>query len=152
MTELTTNVTGLTTGGTPPVPPENRHPYASWSVERLATQLGGRHIAVYPNGEPELAVPFTVGQPIGDLDTQQFTVLVWEDASVDVARGVDNDTANAAWLALYEGVKARFRIQANISLGEPGAQTRYISGAFDLKGESRVIEIRFTVQIGRNFT
>jgi hypothetical protein len=149
MTELTTNVTGLQVAT---IPTENQHKYASWSVEKLATQQGGRHVAVYPNADAESAEAFTVGSLPGDYDTQRYTVLVWEDASADAVQLVDNDAANAAWLALYEAVKARFRVQANTALGEAGAYTRYVGGSFDLSGMARVITISFTVQIGRTFT
>jgi hypothetical protein len=149
MTELTTNVVGLQVAT---VPVENTHKYASWSVEKLATMANGRHVAVYPNADAETAAPLTVGGNPGDYDTQRYTVLVWEDASIDAARLQDDDTKNAAWLALYEAIKARFRVQANTALGEAGAYTRYVAGSFDLSGMARVITISFTVQLGRSYT
>lgn len=151
MTELTTNVTGLQVAT---VPLENRHPYASWSLELLATQAKGRHVAVFPNADAEGAEGWVTAPT--DLDTARYTVLVWEDASGDAARLQDDDTANAAWLALYEAIKARFRVQANTSgataLGGAGIAVRYRGGTFDMRSSVRVIAIYFETMVAGVYT
>lgn len=151
MADLTTNVVGLQAAT---VPVENQHLYASWSVEMLATMANGRHVAVYPNADVETPIAL-VTEP-ADMDTTRYTVLVWEDASSDVARMQDDDTENAAWLSLYEAVKARFRVKANAagaaSLGGAGNVCRYVGGSFDLKGMVRLINIQFEVRTPGSYT
>jgi len=141
MTELTTNVSGLSTA--------IQHKYAPWSVEEAFAMAGERHIAIWPQGEAEAAVPYTTEPSV--LATQVYSILVWEDASQDIGRLTDNETADKAWLTLAEGIRARLLLKANISLGVVGCDTRYQGVRFDRAGAGRMMEVSFRVQLGYSY-
>lgn len=143
VTELTTNVAGLTSAIV--------HKHASWSVEALTAERGERHLAIWPEDEAESLEGLTTGP--ADLATQNFVVLVWEDASTESGRLMDDDTANAAWLDLHEAIRARFLTTANIRLGSSAIMdTRYRGAAFDMVGLVRTMAMRFTVRLPLTWT
>lgn len=145
MTELTTHVAGLADA--------KQHLYAPWSPEALYAETGERHIAVWPQGDPELVQGLVAGSPPADLATQSFAILAWEDASVDSSRRQDDDTANAAWIALYEAIRARLYVQANARLGDAQIMdTHYRGGVLDAQDTKRVLSLRFEVRIPISFT
>lgn len=142
--ELSDHVTGLEDAV--------QHLFGSWSRELLVVAAAERHLAVYPNGEPEVAVPFITGTPAADQITQRYTILVWEDAAAETARAYDDDEANLAWLQLYEAIKARLYVQASSALGLSDGYTRYAGGSFDMRATVRVIQINFSVRVPQSFT
>jgi hypothetical protein len=134
------------------VPVKNRHVYAEWSAELLQAFTDERHVAVYPNGDPEVVHGATVGSLPSDDVLSSYTIVVWEEAASEATRLYDDDVANAAWLALYEAIRARLYVQANVSLGQTNSYTRYQGGAFGMKGAVRWMELRFTVGSYLSFT
>lgn len=145
MTELTTNVAGLTTA--------KQHLYAPWSPEALYAEAGERHVAVWPQGDPEVVQGLVAGTLPAELATQSFAILCWEDAGADLVRRQDDDTANAAWLALYEAIRARLYVQANARLGDAQIMdTHYRGGVLDSSDTKRVLSLRFEVRVPIAFT
>lgn len=138
VSELTSNVSGLSTAIT--------HKYAPWSTEFLYAERGERHLAVWPNGEPEVVDNLLVDG--STLAEQSYTIAVWEDTGGDAERFVENPTADKAWLALYRGIRDRLYVTANNQLGSSEIMaTRYRGGAFDRSGHLRAMEIRFAVAV-----
>jgi hypothetical protein len=129
-----------------------QHGPAPWSLELLSpTPTTERHIAVYPLGDPEVFRRFTIGTPPGDYVHDAYGIMIWE-SSADMSRLVDDDDANAAWIGLFEQVRDRFFIQANIALGEPGSYAHYIQGTFGAWSTGRVIQMTFSVEYPKSFT
>jgi hypothetical protein len=143
ITELQANVTGL---DTTTVPSANVHRYAPWSVEAMAANAGERHLAIWPQGEAETIQHATVGQFPGDWITANFLITVWEEAGLESSRLKDDATANAAWLTLHEGIRARLFVQANTNLGVTGGYTEYHGVSFEMVGEIRVMVVRFSAR------
>ncbi len=122
------------------------HLYAPYSVESLETSTTERHLAVWPEGEAESAIPFTTSP--ADLLEQSYVVLVWEDASEEATRRRDDEQANADWLDLHEAIRARFLTKNNIRLGDPNIMdTRYQGASLEMIGARRVIAVRFRVRL-----
>jgi len=144
MADITSTVTELT-NATP-------HLYAPWSPEYLGDAGKGRHIAVWPEPNPEEVIPAVVGSPPSDFLIDTYNVIVWESAAADVTRIADDKAANAAWLDLFEAVRARFYVQANTSVGVTGGYTRYVGGNFGIRGTVRFFSLVFTVRVPRDFT
>lgn len=141
MTELAA-VSGLTTAV--------QHKYAPWSVEALYVEAGERHLAIWPEGDPESRRQMTTDG--ADEITSSYVVTVWEDAATDSTKLKDDDAANVAWLALYEAVQSRFYVLANLALGETGSDVHYEGGAFGLTGGTRFFSIRFTKRRYKSMT
>jgi hypothetical protein len=125
------------------------HKYAPWSTEQLVND-GKRHAAIWPAASQPAPDPLTT-QP-SDIQTTTYVLVVWEDASLEGELRFDDDTANAAWLNLTAAIEARFRVQANTSLGETGGYTRLGSLAWSLQGQVRVLMLQFTVRVDAVFT
>ena len=138
VTDLTTNVSGLTTAVT--------HRYAMWSAELLYTERDERHLAVFPTGEPEVTGPLLVDGSV--LAEQSYSILVWEDTGGDVERMVENPTDDEAWLALYRAIRDRLFLTANNQLGSSEImKTAYRGGSFERSGKLRLMELRFAVAV-----
>lgn len=152
LTQLQAYVSGLDTGT---VPAARVHRYAAYSRELLHADQAERHLAVFPSGDaPESVTGFTTAP--SDAAIEAYTVVVWEDASSDAARLIDDEVSNAAWLALFEAIRARFYVQANVAgaaaIAGAGTFTRYRGGSFDLVGTVRYMSFEFTVRIERVYT
>jgi hypothetical protein len=142
MADLVVNVPGLLNAV--------QHGPAPWSVEMIYGKLGERHLTVFPAGDPESFRRFTIGTPPGDYVTDTYGIMIWE-AAVDMTRLVDDDTANAAWVQLYQDVRDRFFIQANIAMGEAGAYTHWVGGQFGQWSSGRLITASFNVEVPKSF-
>lgn len=134
MTELTTHISDLGDA--------TQHLYASWSSAAVADSAPGLHIAVWPEGDPDVATQYATDGT--DEVVTSYQVQVWQGATAEATRVYDDDDANRAWLALYEAVKARFYLRANLGLGDTGSKVHYEGGKFDTLGDKRVFAIRFT--------
>jgi hypothetical protein len=139
-------VSGLTTA--------LQHKYASWSPEQLHAERDERHLAVWPNGEAlDSREPLTT-EP-ADLVATAYTVLIWEDAASESTRLYDDDTANQAWLALYEAVQLRFYIWASVAgssaLGGAGLRHQFTGSRMGMVGTTRFMELAFTTYRGVSF-
>jgi hypothetical protein len=142
MDKLTTSISGLTDA--------TQHLYVS-GAGALADSTPGRHIAVFPVGDLAAPDPFVAGSPPAKLATITYQVMVWEGAHSEATRVYDDDDANAAWLALYEQVRAKFYELASQGLGEPGP-VDYAGGAFDSAADKRVFVVSFTKRTVESFT
>jgi len=142
MTELTVHIPGLSDA--------TQHLYESWSSAAVADSTPGRHIAVWPEGDPESRRQFTTDG--ADEVTASYQVMVWEGATAATTRVAEDIDAAAAWLALYEEVKGRFYLKANLGLGDTGSDVHYEGGKFDQKADKRVFAIRFTKRAFQSFT
>lgn len=126
------------------------HLYGSWNPELMYAEAGERHVAVFPNGEPEVAEGLTVTGD--DLAAQTYTILVWEDTSGDAERLVENPDIDQDWLELYEAIRDRFYLSTNGKLGSSDIMaTRYIGGSFDRSGQIRAMELRFVVRVPHTY-
>ncbi len=143
VTELVANVSGLSTA--------IQHKYAPWSPEQLFAQAGERHLAVWPESEPEAVEGLTVTGD--DLATQLYVVLVWEEAAATDGRLQEDDTADLAWLTLAEAIRARFYLSANRALGSNQIMdTRYRGLSFGRPGDMRSMQLVFRVRIPHLYT
>jgi hypothetical protein len=143
VTELQTNVTGLDSAL---IPALRVHRYAPWSPEQFDGERGERHLAVYPQTESEAVEPLLTDGT--KLAFQTYTILVWEDASDEVTRGYDDDTANLAWLTLYEAIRARLFELDNIALGSSEIMdTAYAGGEFGVSGPYRYMFLNVRVRV-----
>jgi len=139
MADLVANVSGLSTA--------IQHKYAPWSPEEFYTEgIAERHVAVWPELDAEVTEPLTTA---GDrMSTQTYAVAVWEDASDTQGRLQDDDTANAAWLTLAEGIRARLMRSASFQLGSASVMsTDYLGTQFDRSGTLRVLRIGFRCRV-----
>jgi hypothetical protein len=109
--DLQANVTSLNTTN---VPAERTHRYYPANPEEQAASSGERHLGVWPEPEAETAERFTTN---GNLLTQNYVVVVWEDASETDSMRRANQTAEAALLDLAEAVRARFHRLAAQTVG-----------------------------------
>lgn len=115
--DLETNVTGLTDASV--------HLYAAWSYEKLQASANERHISIHIL-QDEPTPLFNEGHEL----TQTYEILVWEDASAEGSRRMDDQDANLAWLQLFEEVRARLYVTANESLqGATGVELCWYKGA-----------------------
>jgi hypothetical protein len=143
--ELTATVDGLAD--------VKEHRYAPWSVENLGAVTNERHLAVWPAGEPETTIPYLAGAPPADLATQKFIIAVWEDASAESTRRMDDDQANLDWLDLHEAIRDRLYDLDNQHLGwDQSANVRYQGVVFDVVGSLRVMVITFNTEAFLVFT
>lgn len=148
LTELQTNVTGL---DTTTIPSNRVHLYAPYSFESLSAERAERHLAIWPDGEPETVEGLLSDG--SDLGSQAYTILIWEDASAESARGFDDDTANLAWLTLFEAVRDRLYRSANLRLGSALIMdTKYQGGQFAAAGSNRVMRVSFRVRTVHQMT
>jgi hypothetical protein len=130
------------------------HLYAPWSVERLVAELDERHIAIWPEAEPDAMQNLTTG-PLGPVQmaNENFVIAVWEDARVESIRRIDDEQANLAWLALHEAIRARLTSSANNQLGDTQiSSTRYQGCAFGIEAMCRTLAVRFQVKIPLSYT
>lgn len=142
--DLTANVDGLAD--------VKEHRYAPWSVENLGTVTNERHLAIWPHSEPDVVEGYAAS-PQMDLATERYSILVWEDASEDSSRRMDNEQANMDWLDLHEAIRDRLYELNNRSLGDPQIMdTRYQGVVFGVSGSQRVMELRFQVRVPRVYT
>lgn len=128
------------------------HLYAPWSVENLYAAKGERHLAIWPEADPVSTNPFATGSLPSDLEERRFVIAVWELAAQDVARRMDDDAANLAWLDLAEDIQGRLQVQANTSLGGSGMQTRFDGVTWDVIALYRSMVVRFHVRFPRSYT
>ena len=120
------------------------HRYAPWSLENLYAESGERHLAVWPEIEAETHQPFDTSG--GQMAEQDFICGVWEHVP-DLDRAQDDEEADGAWLDLFELIRARFFVTANVRLGDSNImRTRAVGGSFPVIGSRRVMELRFRVQ------
>lgn len=109
--DLQTNVTALSVAN---VPADRVHRYYPANPEENSARVGERHLGVWPEPEAETAERFTTG---GNMFTQNYLVVVWEDASeTDGTRRADQ-AADAAILDLAEAVRARFHLKSLQTIG-----------------------------------
>lgn len=144
MTDLLT-VSGLTT-----IPAKCQHKYAPWSQDQLVAGTNERHIAIWPEGDPDARRQATTDG--ADEITTSYVVTVWEEAASEATGLYDDDAANIAWLALYEAVRARFYVLANLAIGETGSDVHYEGGAFGMQGAVRFFSVRFSKRYYKLFT
>lgn len=144
ITDLVTHVSALSDA--------KLHRYASWSLEKFIADPGEIHLAVWPEPAPQKVAPFTTGSGVQDYVVTQYGCAIWEDASDEVSRAVDDDEANGIWLDLAEEVEARFRVQANLAMGEDGSLTRLQGVSWGFEGTSRWMVIAFTNEQPVSFT
>lgn len=105
------------------------HRYSPWDPEELIAEAGERHIAVYPVADAaQEAAPF-VTAPGGDLLTETYRVIYWEDAGDESARGISDEEAAGALLELAQATRDRFYVVANLTLSN-ATQVRYIGAVF----------------------
>lgn len=116
------------------------HRYARWSRAAIADSQPGLHLAVWPEGDPDARKSLTSDG--ADEVTTSYMISVWSGATAETERLYDDDDANAAWLELYEKVKARVYIRGNLAIGDPGSITRYQGGRLARAGKKRLFEIR----------
>lgn len=137
----------ITLSGLTAVPAERRHKYTPWSVESTAAAVGERHIAIWPTGDPEVAEPLTADGSL--LGAQAYTVLIWENIGSDTARRVDDETAAASWLTLYETVRTSMLTRTNWQLGSSTIMPHcpYVGGSLDRVGDSRVMSLNMKLVV-----
>ena len=136
------------------VPAKCRHVYASWSPELLQAFTNERHVAVFPNREADTSVRVTTAP--SDVITTLSTILVWEEAASEATGLYDDDTANIAWLALYEAVLARLYVRASTAgssaLGGAGLVHHFRESRMDMVSTVRFMELVFTTERNVSFT
>jgi len=138
VTDLTTNVSGLSTAIT--------HKYAPWSPELFYTEADETHIAVWPDLEAETADALLVDG--SRMAEQTYAIAVWEDAMDTQGRLQEDATADAAWLTLAEGIRTRLMRAASFQLGSSSVMsTDYIGTQFDRSGSLRVLRIAFRCRV-----
>lgn len=119
--DLTTNVPGLRDALV--------HRYMPWDPEELTGEAGEKHLSVFPVADvAQDAVPF-VTAPGGDLLTETYRILYWEDAADESARGIGDEDAAAALLDLAQATRDRFYVIANLTLSDAN-QVRYLGTQF----------------------
>ena len=118
-----------------------QHRYSSWSSAAIADSTPGRHIAVWPEADPEVRRGFTTDA--SDEVLTSYIIQVWEGATAEATRVFEDDDANAEWLALYEAVEDRLYLKSNLAIGDAGSITNYMGGKFDQVGDKRVFALRF---------
>jgi hypothetical protein len=126
------------------------HRYASWSSNAIADTTPGRHLAIWPESQPEVRKGMTTDY--SDEVTTTYAITVWEGATAEMERVFDDDDHNAAWLALFEAVRARLYLKANLAIGDAGSDIHYLAGAFDRIADKRFFVIRFTKRNYLSFT
>lgn len=149
LTDLQSNVTGL---DTTTIPSDRTHLYAPWSMESMAALASERHLAIWPEGEPDVVSGYVAGSPPSDLAEQSYVITVWEDASAESSRRFDDDTANKAWLTLYEAIRARLYVSTNQDKGQTNSLTNYKGGTMAMESMTRMLAIRFTKRSVLSFT
>jgi hypothetical protein len=144
MDELVANVDGLVDAAP--------HLYASWSNENLYAGQDERHIAIWPEAEPEVRAGLVAATKPVDEVAQSYVIAVWEDASAESARSFDDDQANIDFLDLAEDIIARLYVMANDDLGLAGSDVHYQGVQFGPRGPVRAMALRFTKRLYRAFT
>ena len=142
-TELQATVAGLSTTL---VPAARLHKYTPWAVEDLMGSSGERHLAIWPQGEPEVVQRATAAGRPSDIALSTYLIRVWEDASTDTSRIHDDEVAGLAWIQLGEAIRDRLYDADNFQRGGVDA-TFYDGMAFDLRAGKRILEVRFKVRV-----
>jgi len=133
-------VTGL---DTTTVPANKTHLYSPVSVERVVADSGERHLAIWPEADPQVVHGATTDG--SDEITTSYQVMVWQDAAEEMTRSFDDPAVEITWLALYEAIQARLYIRANLAIGEAGSDVRYEGGVPDARqGGNRIMAVRFS--------
>jgi L-rhamnose mutarotase len=136
VTDLTQNVTELAQAIV--------HRYSPWSLEELAASGDERHLAIWPDIEAETAEPLLTIP--SHMLQQVYVISLWEDASDESVRRVDDEASNADWLELFEDIRVRIQRSANLQLGGTDVmKTDYIGGGFPRVSGKRVMELRLRV-------
>jgi hypothetical protein len=105
------------------------HRYMPYDPEVLTGEAGERHLAVFPVADiAQESTPF-VTAPGGDLLTETYRVMYWEDAGDESSRGIGDEEAAAALLDLAQATRDRFYVIANLTLSD-ATQVRYIGTQF----------------------
>ena len=125
-----------------------RHLYAPVSVEALFAEGEERHVAVWPEAEAESSEGF-VTTP-GVLLRRQFVITVWESASNESTRRIDDEERAAAWLELQEAIVDRILRRDAIQMGGVDS-TSYAGTQFGLAAGVRFIELRLRTVQGRDY-
>ena len=119
--DLTTNVPGLRDALV--------HRYMPWDPGELVGEAGERHLSVFPVADAaQDAVPF-VTAPGGDLLTEVYRIVYWEDAGDESSRGISDEEAAADLLELAQATRDRFYVVANLTLSDAN-HVRYIGMQF----------------------
>ena len=126
------------------------HKYSPYDPEELTSSAGERHLSVYPVASTaQTAEPHITG-PRGDLLTEVYRVVYWEDAGDESARGISDEQATYDLLELAQAVRDRFYVNANYRLGGT-RETRYVGTALpERSGQVRWFAVG--VQVLRDIT
>jgi hypothetical protein len=104
------------------------HRYSPYDPGQLEAGAGERHLSVFPvNDVPAEASPFTTA-PGGDLITETYRVVYWENAGDESSR-VSDEAAAGALLELAQATRDRFYVVANLTLSD-ATQVRYLGTQF----------------------
>ena len=128
------------------------HRYSPYDPEEQIAEAGERHFAVYPvAATAQTAEPALTG-PRGDLLTEVYRIVHWEDAGDESSRGVSDEAAAAALLELAQAIRDRFYVRENYAIGGDGTvDTRYVGTALpDRSGAVRWLAIG--LQVRRDIT
>jgi hypothetical protein len=128
------------------------HLYAPWSLEKLLSNAGEYHLAVWPDSSPQRVQPFATGSLPTDLVLTTFSALVWTPSDVSAGRWTDDADRDGAWLDLTEQVLGRFRVQANTALGGADGPTRSAGVSWGMDGPMLWLAVSFTVRDTVSFT
>lgn len=111
VTDLTLNVAGLTPVTLPVGVNLEVHKYAAWDPELLTIDKD-RHLSIAPAGE-------IVVNPLANESHEHYTpflIQCWETA-YEGSQGQRDEAKAAAFLQLYENVRARLYLISNETLG-----------------------------------
>ena len=143
LTKLLT-VSGLSTAIT--------HLYAPYSLEAVQASAGERHLAIWPEGEPDVATAFLAGSPPSDKIKTSYVILVWEDASAETSRTIRRRRREHRMAHPVRSHRAELYDLDNISLGQTNTITRYVGGNLDRQGTNRYLAVRFTVDAIQSYS
>jgi hypothetical protein len=118
------------TAGVPGLRGAIKHRYSPYDPEELIAEAGERHVAVYPvAASAQTAEPLVTG-PRGDLLTEVYRIVYWEDAGDESSRRISDEDAAANLLDLAQAVRDRFYVRENYAIGGSDVMdTRYIGTA-----------------------
>lgn len=121
------------------------HLFSSWSPELFHAAVGETHLAVFPLGDPETTRGLTT-EPADEVTTL-YELDVWQGATAEDGRLVENRDLDLAWIELYELVRSRFYVTANVAIGgDPNAYTRYQGGQLGTANSCRYLRVSFAVR------
>lgn len=102
------------------------HRYAPWDPAELLTEVGERHLAVYPDADAVLGDPMTMAS--NEL-TEVYRIRYWEDAGDESTRGVTDQDGAVGMFDIAQAVQDRLHTTAIWTIG--GAfHVRYIGTQF----------------------